>query len=157
MKPLRVSCLVLLIALVTACTSISFVREGGTMDPMSETPMGAPFAFGLQFSHGSDVKLSQDLKLPNPRKKLVSSKDRGHAIFRSFCQTCHGPDATGNKKAASHIGKMPANLRALAGKVSDGYLYRQIARGPIGMPSWREVLADEAIWDVVNYIQSLED
>jgi mono/diheme cytochrome c family protein len=73
----------------------------------------------------------------------------GEVLFRSICQGCHMPDARG----ATGAGKFPAlakNDKLEAG----GYPVFIVVNGQKGMPGFGDVLDDEQVAAVVNYVRS---
>jgi mono/diheme cytochrome c family protein len=51
----------------------------------------------------------------------------------------------------------PADLTVMAGNHPDGDFAWKIAQGRGSMPGWQNRLADEQIWDLVNFIQNLKN
>jgi len=45
----------------------------------------------------------------------------------------------------------------MAGHHSDGELARKISNSRGVMPAWKDMLGKNQVWDLVNYLQSLED
>ncbi|MBN1197929.1 MAG: c-type cytochrome [Bacteroidales bacterium] len=79
------------------------------------------------------------------------SKQEGEALFRTRCQTCHGPEAKGDLAIGFNH---PDFFRA----ASMEYLYLTIFRGRLNtaMPSW-SFLTDQEIGDLISYIGSFGD
>ena len=50
---------------------------------------------------------------------------------------------------------MPANLKKMSGMHPDDEIAVTIENGRGAMPAWKNILNENQIWDVVNYIQSL--
>lgn len=91
----------------------------------------------------------------NPVPKNAETVLAGRELYETYCAECHGVQGKGDGETATELGVHPANLTKVAGKKTDGQLWAQIAYGKADMPSWREVLSDEDLWFLVNYIQSL--
>ena len=73
----------------------------------------------------------------------------GAALFAAVCAGCHQPDASG----ASGAGDYPA----LAGNkdvASTDYLERLLLRGQRGMPAVGQLMSDQQVADVINYVRS---
>jgi mono/diheme cytochrome c family protein len=64
-------------------------------------------------------------------------------------------DAKGDGPAAARLSPQPANLRKIAGRHLDGDLAWKIINGQGAMPAWKNMLGENQLWDLVNYIQSL--
>lgn len=94
-------------------------------------------------------------KRPNPVSVTPESIARGRELFEANCVSCHGTRAEGDGSAGQALKPPPANLRAMAGAHPDGDFAWKIANGRGPMPAWRASLSETAIWDLVNYIQSL--
>jgi mono/diheme cytochrome c family protein len=80
---------------------------------------------------------------------------RGEVVYRTFCQSCHGPDGRGGPK-----GSAITNDSFLA-LTSDQYLRTIVIAGrpELGAPDWRGDLAgrpmsDQEVTDVVSWLAS---
>lgn len=94
--------------------------------------------------------------IPNPIKREPESIKRGAEIFANNCASCHGEKAMGDGSAAVALNPKPSNLVAMAGVHPDGDFAWKIENGRGVMPAWKGRLKENQIWDVVNFIQSLE-
>jgi mono/diheme cytochrome c family protein len=92
----------------------------------------------------------------NPRQANEESLVKGKQIFTDYCSPCHGNAGDGNGEEAPNLAIKPANLREIAGKKSDRYIFMQVSLGRDGMPMWSEELSTEDRWDIVNYVQSMK-
>lgn len=83
----------------------------------------------------------------------------GAALFSKYCSLCHGAGGAGDGRAASVQKVPPANLTVSTRPRS--YKMRIVREGGAAlgrsssMPAWRDVLTDEEIADVVEYVQVL--
>jgi mono/diheme cytochrome c family protein len=91
----------------------------------------------------------------NPIPKTFKSIERGKIHFLRNCVSCHGENAEGDGPVAEMLTPKPANLRLMAGAHSDGDFAWKIFKGRGPMPSWENILSENQVWDIVNYIQSL--
>jgi mono/diheme cytochrome c family protein len=73
----------------------------------------------------------------------------GQAIFHNVCQGCHMPDA----KGAVGAGKYPA-LAANKNLETAGYPVAVVVNGQKGMPWFGDLLNDNQIANVVNYVRT---
>jgi mono/diheme cytochrome c family protein len=82
----------------------------------------------------------------------------GAIIFKTNCETCHGPQGQGDGPAGEALHPRPKNLAALQAQAADDYLYWRINTGKEGtsMAPWKGVLTDDQIWQVVAFINSLK-
>jgi class 3 adenylate cyclase/mono/diheme cytochrome c family protein len=93
----------------------------------------------------------------NPIPLTNESMQKGARIFQKNCATCHGENADGNGVAGLNFKIQPANLRAMARTHKDGEFAYKIREGRGDMPSWELVLTDTDIWNLVNYIKTLDE
>jgi class 3 adenylate cyclase/mono/diheme cytochrome c family protein len=93
----------------------------------------------------------------NPILSTYESRQQGARIFQKNCATCHGVNADGNGVAGINLKIHPANLRAMAGTHKDGEFAYKIREGRGDMPGWELVLTDTDIWNLVNYIKTLDE
>lgn len=84
--------------------------------------------------------------------------DEGAQIFRTNCETCHGPQGDGDGPAGASLDPRPQDLSELQKIAGDDYLFWRIHDGKPGtsMVAWRGILTEEQIWQVVSFIRTLE-
>lgn len=84
--------------------------------------------------------------------------NEGAAVFKTNCQTCHGPQGHGDGPAGQALDPRPRNLAALQAAAGDGFLFWRIREGKPGtsMVGWKTILADEQIWQTVSFIRTLK-
>lgn len=82
----------------------------------------------------------------------------GAEVFKTNCESCHGPQGHGDGPAGVALDPAPKNLPELAATVGDDYLYWRINTGKEGtsMVAWKGVLTDEQIWQAVAFIRTLK-
>ena len=101
------------------------------------------------------------MNLKNPYSEDDKYTISGGNIYEKNCIICHGENGKGDGAAAASLNPKPENLAANQINLSDGYLYWRISEGGAkepfksGMPPWKDVLDEEEIWSVINYIRSL--
>ena len=122
--------------LLSACggSSDSSPREIGTLESVP-----AEYA-GISNPLGADASTS------------------GAKVFKTNCETCHGPQGHGDGPIGEALDPKPQNLADLQAVASDDYLYWRIAEGKPGtsMPPWKNILDEEQIWQLVSFIRTLE-
>jgi len=91
----------------------------------------------------------------NPVAATLESIAQGKGVFASNCVACHGQNGDGNGPLAQALNPKPANLAAMASEHPDGDFAWKVANGRGAMPAWKEVLSEQDIWHVVNYIKTL--
>lgn len=99
-------------------------------------------------------------QLVNPVPATVDSIAAGSEVYLNSCSKCHGIDARGGGPDAGTTQVRPP---ALAGPGShltqhtDGDLHYFITTGlPGGMPAWSGLLTDQQIWEVIDYLRSIQ-
>src|SRR3972149_4712290 len=83
--------------------------------------------------------------------------DEGEKIFRTNCETCHGPQGHGDGPAGDSLDPKPKNLAELKKIAADDYLFWRISAGKEGtsMVAWKGILTEEQIWQVISLIRTL--
>jgi len=94
-------------------------------------------------------------------KTNPSGSDAAHEgaeIFRTNCETCHGPQGHGDGPAGQALDPRPKDLAALQRLASDDYLFWRISTGKQGtsMVAWEGILSEEQIWRVISFIRTLK-
>lgn len=80
--------------------------------------------------------------------------EKGNRLFARYCAGCHGSEGKGD--GYKLLGPDPANLTAPATrKKSDSALLATIHEGKPNMPSWKGLLSDRDIQNVLAYIRTL--
>jgi mono/diheme cytochrome c family protein len=85
-------------------------------------------------------------------KKSVA---RGEAIFHYRCVGCHGAGARGDGPIAPALDPRPVDLVAMVPHHTDGDLAWKIANGRGSMPGWKQVLTEDQVWDLINFLRAL--
>lgn len=99
--------------------------------------------------------------MSNPLARDRKARARGETLYQSNCASCHGASGEGDGPVSANLDPKPQNLAARQQELSDGYLYWRIAEGgmvePFNslMPSWKGLLREEQIWQVVAYLRTL--
>jgi hypothetical protein len=95
--------------------------------------------------------------LVNPFKGNESATSEGKTIFIQMCVMCSRIKAEGNSEAGLSLERKPANFLAL--KVlneTDDAIFWKSNEGKAPMASYIELLREDQLWKLVNYIQKLE-
>ena len=81
--------------------------------------------------------------------------NEGARIFKTNCETCHGPQGHGDGPAGGSLDPKPQNLANLQEVAADDYLFWRISAGKEGtsMVAWKGILSEEQIWQVVSFIE----
>ena len=100
---------------------------------------------------------------PSPEAALSYEAQQGQAVYRHYCQTCHGDTGAGDGFNAFNLDPRPRDLGdpAFHKSKSDADLLDAVRRGGAGvglsplMPPWGHTLAPRQIEEVVLFIRSL--
>jgi mono/diheme cytochrome c family protein len=91
----------------------------------------------------------------NPAPKDQDSIERGKALYRKCCASCHGKNGQGDGPLATKLKPKPADLVHRAIHHSDGDFAWKITNGRGTMPAFKDQLSENEIWDLINYLMSL--
>ena len=96
--------------------------------------------------------------LKNPIPPDASVIKRGTKIYLKSCWTCHGDNGMGNGPQSREISTNVADFNddIVRGR-TDGELYWWILTGGNDMESFKDLLSEEEVWALVNYIRSLQN
>jgi len=152
MKKLLVLSAILVLALGACSTAEkTFSGMGGPM-------MGGDTDMMSTLHHGS---------VPEPYTGAISpvgpddeeSIARGQEIYRINCTECHGDGGMGDGQTGEQLGTKPAFIAHTSQMMSDSYLFWRVNEGGAefgtGMPTFKEKLTEEEIWDAINYVRAL--
>jgi mono/diheme cytochrome c family protein len=94
----------------------------------------------------------------NPIPPSTESVAKGKELFGRYCVACHGSGGKGDGMAVATLPSHLDDLSTLppAPVFPDGIIAYRIANGAEGMPAWKTVLAENEIWDLLNFIRSLK-
>ncbi len=91
------------------------------------------------------------------------NQENGRRLYQSFCTQCHGIKGDGSGRKGDALDTRPAdhtNKEAMS-KRTDAELYGIIWYGGKNtslselMPSWRNALKEDDVWDIISYIRIL--
>jgi mono/diheme cytochrome c family protein len=98
----------------------------------------------------------------NPLAGDAAAAETGQKLFATNCASCHGPLGKGDGPAAQALNPKPKDLAAEMAQVQDGYLFWRISEGGMmapfhsAMPAWQSILSEEQIWQIINYMHTLQ-
>lgn len=161
MKHIVLPALVLLL-LLAACTTAT--RVDPSVPTTRATP--APRGMGMRMGMGGDMMNRHHATIPEPYAGLVNqvppdaeSVERGAVIFATNCATCHGDGGMGDGPAGVALDPSPAPVAHTSQMMGDDYLFWRISEGGVpfdtAMPVWKDILDEQARWDVINYVRAL--
>ncbi len=135
-------------------------RGGPGMGPgrMGGGMQGMGAATGMRDRHKAPVP-PEYAGLTNPVPADEASLQRGEEVYTTYCASCHGDGGMGDGPAGTALNPPPAPVAHSSQMLSDAYLFWRISEGgaPFGtaMPAYKDVLDEQARWDVINYIRAL--
>lgn len=105
--------------------------------------------------------------LTNPYGADAAAVANGAVMFKTYCETCHGPEGKGGAAVVKNdpdagIKRYPvpppqlSGTGAISALRSDGYMYLTIRNGSAIMNGYDVQMDDHEMWDVVSYIRTLE-
>lgn len=121
--------------------SATFVAAQGVLTPTTPRRGGNPEA----------------AKIPNPVGSSRESIAKGRGTYRRLCSRCHGVEGRGDGGGAG-AGGQPADFTDDVWEfgASDGEIFYAIRDGTSAdMQGYGELLQDEEIWHLVNFLRSL--
>ena len=92
-------------------------------------------------------------EIQNPIAGNEKSAARGKETYLQNCAACHGDNIEGMNAQEVGLEMDTPNLKKRIKTHSDGDFFWKIQEGKGDMPSFREDLPDDQIWDVINYIR----
>jgi len=93
-------------------------------------------------------------RIENPIAADSSSLEMGKDLYPRECQQCHGETGKGDGPVAAVLDRKVANLTSSEVlQQSDGAIYTKIRTGRSPMPSFKNHLSKEAIWNLINFIR----
>ena len=100
------------------------------------------------------ARLDAGRTLVNPVPKSPESLSRGRAMYELHCQVCHGAEGRGNGPVGQKFVPQPMELNfAYVQRQPDGQLFYTISHGSLAMPFYRQAIAAEDRWHLVNFIK----
>ena len=95
--------------------------------------------------------------MKNPVATGDASTKAGQALYTKNCASCHGKAGLGDGVKARSLKQFPGDFsKADYQKQSDGDLFYKTKFGRDEMPKYDGKLADDDIWNIVNYMRTLK-
>ena len=125
----------------------------------------AIFSGCLQSSENVDKKLvpvpypEEAKSIENPVPTTDANLDVGKDKYEIFCSMCHGLTGRGDEEVSKSFQVEPSSLVSRAVKRrTDGELFWATSNGvnDTKMLPWGELLSDDEMWLIVNYIRVLQ-
>ena len=97
--------------------------------------------------------------LTDPVAADEESLARGAELYGTNCATCHGDGGMGDGPAGKTLDPPASPIAHTSQMLGDDYLFWRISEGGAqfqsAMPPWKDVLDEQARWDLINYIRAL--
>ncbi|MEE4243586.1 MAG: cytochrome c [Desulfopila sp.] len=93
----------------------------------------------------------------NPVELSDKSVANGQKIFENKCSYCHGNSARGLSKDDTGLAQDTPNLIQRLDNHTDGDFHWKIINGKDAMPSFKDDLSDNDIWNIINYLKTVNE
>jgi mono/diheme cytochrome c family protein len=160
------------LTLLCACNPDDVVHKIGWFQTMRHQRNIKPYArpipavAGTVPVAGGELPITRETadRLTNPRTRTAESLNRGHWVYQTYCQVCHGERGRGDGPVSLAGGGpfpgIPSLVDPARPHMSDGVLYGMVVEaqrmGRGLMPRYGDKIHGNDRWDVVNYVRSLQ-
>jgi mono/diheme cytochrome c family protein len=94
-------------------------------------------------------------QITNPLIGNEEATKAGQKLFQQQCVVCHGTSGKGDGAASVALNPEPANFTSKkVQNETDGAIFWKITNGKLPMASYKDLLAEEQRWQLVNYIRT---
>ena len=95
--------------------------------------------------------------MKNPVAKGDASNKAGMALYTKNCASCHGKAGLGDGVKARMLKDFPGDFSAAGYQnQTDGDQFYKTKSGKGEMPKYERKLADDDIWNIVNYMRTFK-
>ncbi len=102
------------------------------------------------------ARLEAGRTLLNPIVKSPESLARGREVYEVHCIVCHGAQGRGNGTVGRKFVPQPMELNFDYVQLQpDGQIFYTISHGSLAMPYYRQAIAPEDRWHLVNFIKEV--
>lgn len=99
----------------------------------------------------------KEKNMKNPVAKGDASNKAGMALYNKNCASCHGKAGLGDGVKARALKTFPGDFsKADYQNQTDGELFTKTKTGRGEMPKYEGKLADNDIWNIVNYTRTFK-
>jgi cytochrome c oxidase subunit 2 len=93
------------------------------------------------------------LALANVAAVTATAEQNGAKIYKANCAPCHGATGDANTVAGKKYNAKAFNAMEL--KMSDAELLEFVRNGKGDMPAWKDVLEDDELHKVLDYVRAM--
>jgi mono/diheme cytochrome c family protein len=95
--------------------------------------------------------------MKNPVAQSAASTKTGMEAYNKNCSSCHGKAGLGDGVKAKALKNFPGDFsKPEFQKLTDGDIFYRTKTGKGEMPKYEGKLADNDIWNLVNYMRTLK-
>jgi len=89
----------------------------------------------------------------NPFEGRADLVDDGRSLFNQYCAHCHGTNAFQGERSRD-LRRLKLRYQARAAAV----FYETVSNGRLqkGMPVWKSVLSDDALWEIFTFLETVQ-
>jgi mono/diheme cytochrome c family protein len=102
------------------------------------------------------ARLDAGRTLVNPIAISPESLARGRELYEVHCIVCHGAQGRGNGPVGQKFVPQPMELNLDYVQLQpDGQIFYTISHGSLAMPFYRQAIAAEDRWHLVNFVKEI--
>jgi len=102
------------------------------------------------------ARLDAGRTLVNPIAISPESLTRGREMYELHCIVCHGGEGRGNGPVGQKFVPQPMELNLDYVQLQpDGQIFYTISHGSLAMPFYRQAIAEEDRWHLVNFVKEI--
>ncbi len=95
--------------------------------------------------------------MKNPVKASPESVEMGSMLYKKYCISCHGKAGLGDGTKARSLNSSPSDFSSsVYQNQTDGEQFYKSKTGRNDMPAFDKNIADEDIWNLVNYMRTFK-
>ncbi len=143
------------------------LKEGKNQTHAFAGPMADVTSYSLRHLTDADIQSMivylRDIELPAPNTPKTGNsfnpQTEGYIMYQDLCSTCHGASGGGVKSVAPTLrdrgnGEQGRSLNIAQALLSGAETAHREDRMPYSMPSYAEILSNEQIAEIVNFIMN---
>lgn len=145
----------------------TLLKEGKNQTHAFAGPMADVTSYSLRHLTDADIQSMivylRDIELPTPNTPKTgdsfNKKSEGYVIYQDLCSTCHGANGEGVNDVVPTLrargnGEQGRSLNIAQALLSGAETAHHEDKMPYSMPSYSEILSNEQIAEVANFIMN---